>query len=238
MDKLMEHTLQKQMNEMNEMKAQLAKLTMLLGGLTSSAIIPASSQLHAEGGSTIVNGGVTQNVTQSVTQNIKVEIRPWDNSRAITVGVADIARAFAENAKLQEFARLPGDSLADPEIAPPYVTELLVDLVKRGHADPAARNIYLNPRRADQVLVHMKGGSWEVKTMSDGIGALLSGIAVSIHEVTLSTEKRRQLPLEAQNALAMAGLLYDDEPDAYVGRARAPLVAHLTNLAPKELKSP
>jgi hypothetical protein len=50
--------------------------------------------------------------------------------------------------------------------------------------------------------------------------------------VTLAYEKRKQLPLEAQNALAMAGLLYDDEPEEYVRRAKATLAAHLTNLAP------
>jgi hypothetical protein len=51
--------------------------------------------------------------------------------------------------------------------------------------------------------------------------------------VMLSHEERRQLPIEAQNALAMAGLLYDDEPEEYAKKAKAPMAAHLTNTAPQ-----
>jgi hypothetical protein len=164
-------------------------------------------------------------------QNIKIEIKPWDDKRAIAVGVRDIVAAFAENARLQEYARLSDHAFVDPEVAPPFVVELLLDLVRRVHEDPASRNIYLNPRRADQVLVHMKGGTWEVRTAQEGCRALLDGVATSIHEVTLSPEKRKQLPMEAQNALAMAGLMYNDEHETVIELAKAPLVAHLTNLA-------
>jgi hypothetical protein len=163
---------------------------------------------------------------------VNIEIHPWDTRRAVLVDVNDIAAAFAENPLLQEYARLSDVAMTDPDIAPPYVTGLLVDMVKRGHADPASRNIYLNPRRADQVLVHLKGGAWKVKTATKGYRALLDGVAMSIHETTLSHEKRKLLPLEAQNALAVAGLLYDEEPEKYVKRAKAALTAHLTNLAP------
>lgn len=226
MEKLMDHTLQRQMAEQrqatDELRAQITELTSLL---KSQAIVPQQSA------SVIVNGPADQRVGQQF--NIgKVEIRPWDSARAISVDIAEIAAAFAENARLQEYARLPEHSLTDPDIAPPYVTELFTDLVRRGHTDPAARNIYLNPRRADQVLVQLKGGTWEVKTALEGCRALLDGVATSVQEVTLAYEKRKQLPTEAQNALATAGLLYDEEPEAYVKRAKASLAAHLTNLAP------
>lgn len=238
MDKLMDHTLQRQMAEM---RAQLTELTSLLKG---QARIPAGLTLagpthqHAEGKATIVNGDVQQTVQQTVQQiHIdKVEIRPWDGARAVDVSVAQMLAAFAENTKLQEYARLPDHSMTDLEIAPPYVAELFTDLVRRSHADPASRNIYLNPRRADQVLVHLTGGTWEVRTALDGYRALLDGVAASVHEVTLAYEKRKLLPLEAQNALAMAGLLYDDEPEAYVERAKGSLAAHLANLAPAPSK--
>jgi hypothetical protein len=49
----------------------------------------------------------------------------------------------------------------------------------------------------------------------------------------MTAAERRQLPLEAQNALSMAGLLYDDEPEEYVRRAKAPMAAHLVNTAPQ-----
>jgi hypothetical protein len=70
---------------------------------------------------------------------------------------------------------------------------------------------YLNPRRADQVLVHKKSGTWEVLSLAEATRLLFDGV------------ERQRLPLEAQNALSMAGLLYEDEPDEYVKRAKAPM---------------
>jgi hypothetical protein len=227
MEKLMEHTLQRQVARM---EAQLAELTTLLKGQASTALASLTTTLHAEGRATIMNGPVTQ--TEQKIHIDKIEIHPWNNSRAVMVGVADVAAAFTENTKLKEYARLTDHEMTDPEIAPPYVTELFTDLIRRGHADPASRNIYLNPRRADQVLVHLKNNSWEVRTAPDGYRALMDGIAVSVHEITLSHEKRKHLPREAQNALAMAGLVYEDEPEAFVERAKGALAAHLANLAP------
>jgi hypothetical protein len=241
MEKLMDHTLQKQVARVEaqntQMAAHIAELTKLMKEQVSQIVpiksVSAAGALQcAESGSTIINGPVTQ--TQIHID--KVDIHPWDSFRAVSVDVSVIAAAFTENSLLREYVRLPERSLLDPVIAPPYVTELLTDLVKRGHADPAARNIYLNPRRADQVLIQLKVGGWEVRSAQEGIRALLGGIATSIHEVTLSWEKRKQLPLEAQNALAMAGLLYEEEPEAYVERAKGSLIAHLTNMAPAQIR--
>jgi DNA-directed RNA polymerase subunit RPC12/RpoP len=230
MEKLMDHTLQRQMAQMEARMgaqiARLAELTELLGKQSSAPLTQ-----HAESAATIVNGPVTQ-------QNIKIDVvvAPWDDKRAIAVGVQEVIAAFAENTRLQEYARMSDYQLTDPEIAPPYVAEMLTDLVRRVHKDPTTRNIYLNPRRADQVLIHLRDGGWEVRAYASASQALLDGVATSIHEITLSNEKRRQLPLEAQNALAMAGLLYEDEPESYIERTRSSLVAHLTNMAPQPRK--
>ena len=163
-----------------------------------------------------------------VVNNNTINIHAWDGDRRIGVDLAHIMAAFAENAKLQEYARLGDHELVDPGIAPPYVTELFMDLTKRAHADPAARNVYLNPRRADQVLVHKKNGAWEVLPLASATRLLFDGVAQGIHRATMTNEERGQLPLEAQNALSMAGLLYDDEPDEYARRAKAPMAAHLS----------
>jgi hypothetical protein len=234
MEKLIEHTLQRQLREQKEatdrLHAQVAKLTEMLttGAITPSAPMPSQRVEGVGAGAAVVNGSVTQNITKIE----KIEIRAWDPQRPVSISVPDILAAFTENPRLREYSQMPDHALVDPETAPPYVLELMTDLVKRGHADPASRNIYLNPKRADQVLVHMKGGTWEVKTAQDGYRALLDGVATSIHEVTMSNEKRQQLPPEAQNALAMAGLMYAGEPEEYVGRAKGPLAAHLANMAP------
>lgn len=229
MDRLMDHTLQRQLAEqtakVDALQAQMSRLTDLLEKQLTTAARPA--EIDARGAAQVNTGPVTN--IGALQQNI-VAVLPWDGERRIDVGIAQIAAAFAENARLKEYARWPEHQLTDPELAPPYVTELLMDLVKRGHADPAARNVYLNPRRADQALFHMTSGKWEVLPLAEATRALFDGVAQGIHRVTLSQEERKQLPLEAQNALSLAGLLYEDEPEEYVRMARGPMAAHLTNV--------
>src|SRR5207253_3880433 len=149
---------------------------------------------------------VTQNISQQVTQNI-INIAPWDSERRLgCIGVAEVAAAFAENSRLKDYARLGDHELADPEIAPPYVAELFMDLTKRAHADPAARNIYLNPRRSDQALVHMTSGKWEVLPLLEATRLLFDGVAKQIHRLMMTWVELQQLPREAQNAMSIAGM--------------------------------
>jgi hypothetical protein len=230
MDKLMEHTLQRQIAEQSD---RIDRLTALLEqNLTTGAIAPYGTR--AAEPSVTVNTGVvnTGAITNNVTHN-NITIVPWDGDRRIAINIRDITAAFAGNARLREYTGYGDYELADHKIASPYVTELLMDLVKRGHATPESRNVYLNPRRADQVLVHLRTGRWEVLPLEDATRLLFDGVAAGIHRVVLSDEERRQLPLEAQNALAIAGMLYEEEPDQYVQLAKAPLTAHLMNTAPE-----
>ena len=231
MEKLLDHTLQKQLAEQNaklaEQGAQITKLTALVERLAGAG--PSATQIHTAGQVLVNNGAVTNNNGAVTTV---VNIHAWDGDRRIGVELAHILAAFTDNAKLREYARLGDHELTDPTIAPPYVTELLMDLTRRAHADPAARNIYLNPRRADQALVHKKSGAWEVLPLAEATRQIFDGVAATIHHTTMTTAERLQLPLEAQNALSMAGLLYDDEPEEYVRRAKAPMAAHLVNTAP------
>lgn len=227
MEKLLDHTLQRQLAEQS---AQIAELTSLVKQLATSQLAlaaPAAQQIAQpiNAPSTINNGPVT---------NTTITINAWDGNQRIGVELAQIMAAFADNTKLREYAKLGDHELTDPEIAPPYVTELLMDLTKRAHADPAARNVYLNPRRADQVLVHKKSGAWEVLPLLEATRLLFDGVAQGILRVSRTYEERKQLPLEAQNALSMAGMLYDDEPEEYVKRAKASMSAHLVNTAPTE----
>lgn len=162
--------------------------------------------------------------------NNTVVVNVWNGGRRIGVDLTHILAAFTDNDKLREYARMGDHELTDLAIAPPYVVELFMDLTKRAHADPAACNIYLNPRRADQVLVHKKSGTWEVLSLAEATRLLFDGVAATIHLTTVT--ERQRLPLEAQNALSMAGLLYEDEPDEYVKRAKAPMAAYLAKTAP------
>jgi hypothetical protein len=245
MNQLMDHTLRRQFEAFRaEQNTKIDRLTSLLeqqlvlGALPGVRAEPASISVGAAlNVSAVTNVNAVTNVT-NVTNNIaQVNIRPWDGAPAdrIDVPLSLIAAAFAENSRLKEYCRLGDNEKTDPKIAPPFVLEMLMDLVKRAHADPAARNVYLNPRRADQALVCLKSGRWEVIQLAEATRLIFDGVVVSIHAVTLSYEKLRELPLEAQNAMAMAGLVYRDEPEEYAKRAKGPMAAHLANTAPGQL---
>jgi hypothetical protein len=246
MNMLIEHTLERQLAEhrqatdqlraeVSAQAAHMAELTTLLKQQIVSTSSPTPTTATTLGAVTIqaTDSGHVQAIVAPVT-NISqtINIMPWDGERRIAVDVKQMAAALASSARLRDYACWPEHELTDPEKAPPYVAELFMDLVKRGHAAPEARNIYLNPRRADQVLVHMKSGQWEVLSLAEATQLMFDGVAKSIHGVIMRNEERVQLPLEAQNALSLAEAMYWDEPDEYARRVRAPMSAHLTNTAP------
>jgi len=258
MEKLFEHTLQRQLAEqklateqqklaaeqqklaaerqsakVDALQAQVAELATLLKGQLAGAPRPAGAAIER---AVVVNAGPTTNIAQQtnnvqVTQNI-IQILPWDGDRRISVDAGQIAAAFAENGRLKEYAGWSDHEMVDPDRAPPYVAELYVDLTKRAHADPSARNVYLNPRRSDQALVHMAGGKWEVLPLGETTRLLFDGITADLRRVTLTATELKQLPAEAQNAVSMAKLMYQGEPEEYVVRAKGPMSAHLVNTAP------
>jgi hypothetical protein len=247
MDKLMDHTLQRQMAEQKDridhMAAQNDRMVGLLERLLLGdqlALAPAQAPRHqiaVAAAAQVHNGPVINNVDarQQTQVNAPITVNisaPWNSDRRLNLDIKDMIAAFAENPRLREFARLPDHQMADHEIGGPFVIELFMDLVRRAHADPTMRNVYLNPRRTDQVLVYHDGGHWEVFPLPDSIRLLLDGVSEKIRPIILTPGLCGQLPLEAQNALAMAGMLYEETPDAYARRARGLMSAHLANMAP------
>ena len=121
----------------------------------------------------------------------------------------------------------------DAEKAAPYVLEALVDLVRRAHsADPAARNIYLSPNRADQVMVYDE--TWKVLTLVNAIRDLFDSVTGNIHQLIITDTERKKLPMDVQSAASWIPNLYEGAPEEYVERARPPLSAHLANNRPAE----
>lgn len=159
---------------------------------------------------------------------------PWDGPEpsCIVITTAQIVAAFKENTILQEYASLHHDEMTDPKTAPDYVLELFMDLIRRGHESPEARNIYLNPARVDQVLIHLRNGAWEIHTLTSVSRTLLENIARAMKRTTLNDRELRALPMEAQEALAQAGLQYGANPAKFVRAVQKPLAAYLANIAP------
>jgi hypothetical protein len=224
METLIDHTLQRQLKDQikttEELQQRLAEATSLMEKMSIQIAEPKACQ--------VTNNNIIHNTA------IQINILPWDGKNCIGVNASHIIAAFEGNEILQKYIKLSDLELADPKVAPPYVAELFIDLTRRAHADPASRNIYLSPRRSDQVLVHKASGEWEVLPLLQALQELFNGVARKVLDVSRSYEERRELPAEAQNALAIAGMLYDNEPEEYVRRAKGPMVAHLENCRPQQ----
>ena len=243
MEKLLEHTLARQnqdlKNEVTEMKTQVASLTDMVAQLLArttadTALAPvavhqtADTAVHQTAGTLVNNAGTLVNGTQV---NNVLHIHPWSSEEKLVIPASMLKSAFTENKRLIEYCRLTDEQKTDPEKAAPYVLEALVELTKRAHADPAARNIYLNPRRADQVMVFDET-SWQVRPLVEAIRSIFDSVSTNINRIIVRDDERRSLPLEVQSSAAWIPNMYEDEPEAYVANARPHMSAHLQNTHP------
>jgi len=247
MEKLMDHTLQKQLATQNaiqnakidEQSKQIAEMAAMMKQMIAGQLIPTQQQLPTTGPITVNNGPVTQqqvnNTGPVTTQHINTQIniiQPWDGEKRISVTAEMIAEAFTENPRLIEYCKMNDTEKTNPEGAGPYVLEALLALTRRAHKDPASRNIYLSPKRADQVMVCLIDGSWEVRSLEEATRMMFEGVAKEIKQVVRTTSEREKLSLQVQGSASYIPMMYEDEPDRYVALAKKPVSAHLTNTAP------
>lgn len=151
------------------------------------------------------------------TTNIQVNIIGFDREDRIHIPTALVKAAFTENPRLIEYCRMSDDDRIDAERAAPYVLEALVDLVRRAHQDPVYRNVYLNPKRTDQVIVCLDEHSsrlispqrWEVRPLMEAIRLLFDGVANNLHRIVITNQERSQLPFDIQNAASWMPNLYE-----------------------------
>ena len=221
MEKLLEHTLQRQVQVLQD---QVGKLTELMERQLSAPVTVGIGTLNA--------------VTLT---NIQVNIIGFDREDRIRIPVALVKAAFTENPRLMEYCRMSDEERVDADKAAPYVLEALVDLVRRAHRDPVYRNVYLNPKRADQVMVCLDEDEekssvsqqrWEVRSLIEAIRLLFDGVADNLHKIVVADGSRTQLPFDVQSAASWVPNLYEDEPERFVKDGRVPMAAHLANTRP------
>jgi hypothetical protein len=241
MEKLMDRTIQRQLTaqtaKVDALQAQVAAQSAQMNRLAEllekqlalapqgAATLTTNVTQHVERANQVNNGPVTN------TTNVQINIRPWGGDDRVVIPATMLRAAFTENERLVEYCRLSDEERVDAELAAPYVMEALVDLVKRAHADPLARNVYLNPRRADQVMVFDEE-TWRIVTLVEAIRALFDGVADNIHRIIVTDAERGQLPLDVQAAASWVPNLYEDAPDKYVAKAKPQVSAHLANMTP------
>jgi hypothetical protein len=230
MEQLFEHTLQRQLVEQKEHTSRVELQVATLTEMVSQLLIRNTVHPVQQTAGTMVNAAV---VNAPVMNNI-VNIHPWSSEEKLVIPASMLKAAFTENKRLIEYCHLTDEEKTDPEKAAPYVLEALVDLTKRAHADPAARNVYLNPRRADQVMVFDET-SWQVRPLVEAIRSIFDSVADNIHRIIVRDDERKSLPLSVQSSAAWIPNMYEDEPDTYVSKARPHMSAHLQNTHPYEL---
>jgi hypothetical protein len=215
-----------QIAEPAEQKQPLTTIARPVVPLLASGVkqSPADANVNA---SSVTQNNATNIINITIQNN--TTITPWDSPEYITVSLADILAAFAENPKLQQYLHMDDFELTNFEKAPPFIIELFIELVLRAHLIEMARNIYLNPSRSDQVMVRMKSGAWDVAPLNDAIEHLFNGVATRLHQITITTAERTKLPYDIQNAISMCEMMYRGDPDLYIKLAKEVLVAHLTN---------
>ncbi len=137
MEKLFEHTLQRQLEDQKTMleaqQKQMDKLTHLLEG--KLALEPKMQQPTAQQAHQIQNnaGPVQNNTTNVIIQN-------FDAERCLQVPAELVRRLFTTNARLKEFIT-NGPVQEDAEAAVPYVLEALLQITREVHRDPQQRNV-------------------------------------------------------------------------------------------------
>ena len=218
---LMDHTLRRQVDHL---ETQVTELTSLV---RAQMLAPA----------TVIQVGVLQQT------NVQVSIISFNREDRIHIPTALVKAAFTENPRLIEYCRMSDTERVDAKNAAPYVLEALVDLVRRAHRDPVYRNVYLNPKRADQVIVcldehrtepdNSKVQNWEVRPLVEAIRLLFDGVADNLHKIVITDQERVQLPSDVQGAASWVPNLYDGEPERFVKDGRAPMAAHLANTQPR-----
>jgi hypothetical protein len=218
MEALYRHTVQK--NE--EQKGEIADLKRMMGQLLAR-------QASAE------SQHVTINNTYNTQNNIIIQ--PWHRAEdRIVIPASMLRAAFTENPKLVEYCRMKAAQQADKNEAMPYVIEALMDLVKRAHKEPAARNAYLSPSRADMVMVFDEA-TWKVIPLMEAIQAILDSVALQIKNI-VRLDDAPKLLLGAYDPVATMTLIYNchSDTDNYAEQAKSRMVAHLMNNAPPRLK--
>jgi len=169
---------------------------------------------------TQVTGALTQvtniNNVSTVNNNISVSIRPWGAALELTDGDVEAA-----------LATVPGLA-GTPTLA--EVVSTLMELVKRAHAPMTARNIHLNPKRADQALALTAGG-WATLPLAEATGVLFDAASARMEApagrkaATARQERERGLRAEVP-------VQYRIEKETAVQLGLRPMEAHLANTRP------
>ena len=175
--------------------------------------LDASTSIVVTNSGNIVN---TVNTVNNVT-NV-VNINPWGTPLALTD--SDVETALA---------RIPG-LVGSPALT--EIVDVLMALVKKAHSPTESRNIYLNPKRADQALA-MTSEGWAALPLSEATAALFDGASARIAERPAPISADRPPPkMRIRTLRAEVPVHYRQWKEEVVQLGMKPMEAHLLNPRP------
>jgi hypothetical protein len=239
MEKLFEHTLQRQVEaQTKEVAKQSEKIGALEGQIAELTALFKNGTIAERNTTTNINNNNntnsgTQLIQNNTTNNSQttININPW--GRDIYISVRMLEAAFEESETLQRYCHIGLEGRTNPEEAAPYVQEALMGLVKKVHRDPQERNVYLNPKRHDQVLIYDEA-TWQVLPLVEAIRSLFDRVASGIRKTTspLHGKEWQKLTPKVHESATWIPIMYDEGREQHIIKAKASMAAHLANLVP------
>jgi len=176
-------------------------------------------KLDASTSIVVTNSGNTVNTVNTVNNVTNVvNINPWGTPLALTD--SDVETALA---------RIPG-LVGSPALT--EIVDVLMALVKKAHSPTESRNIYLNPKRADQALA-MTSEGWAALPLSEATAALFDGASARIAEwpAPISADRPPQ-KMRIRTLRAEVPVHYRQGKEEVVQLGMKPMEAHLLNTRP------
>lgn len=220
-----------------DLRAEIAELRALLVRAINSPGLGGEAK-HAAAAAAAVAAGAPATVVQvnntvnNTVNNVQVSIRPWGaEAGRIEITAKLLNEVFEGSRVLRDYCGMKFRDQMDENTAMSYVVEGMVELARRAHAEPEARNIYLNPRRSDQVLVY-DGAGWRALALTEGVRRAFDEIGEGVRGVVLSDKLRAELTPDVETGVTGVHMVYGAAPERVALEARGQMAAHLTNMAP------
>ena len=203
--------------ELDELKDNLEKLSLEIEQIKTT---PAT--VHNVGnpvGNVLNVLSSTNNLSTNVCNNVNINITPW--GRPLELSDQDVETVLA-----RVLARLPG---AASTLSTKHVADALMHAVQLSHTPEAARNIYLDPKQSDRVLVMTEGNTWGYLHLVDALPVMMDSASVRIAAPAA-------IPIVPPNPyFAMKAAIpakYLREKDDVLCLNKRPMGVHLANMAP------
>lgn len=262
MELLFEHTLQRQLEEQRSETESLRREVSELSSLLRQQLLAVKG--GGLGSAQQVNIGQQNNTNTNMTVNVDARrqyvLRSFksapEDGGPIAVTLEQVRELFigpGAHPALKAWMETPsGERLRMGEDIVQKAADALVAMIQALHAQPEQRNIFLNPKRADQVLVFEEAPgcdaenphSWTVMPLREAILRLCDGLAHRLTEDVLrSSDDPKKVNalcggpghdvwhrVEMQDGVGSLPLTWQGRRDECAEKARPGLAAHLQTL--------